>query len=158
MFASLKYRNVFATLDNGIVPGAQAAGSASGSPMQIAGSAPFRKMVHILEAGSGATSAGVVSLYLMTATNSVASNFASLSQSLQSMSVSSAGKWYLYTDTRVEWFADLGTGATYVKTVVVVAGVTVPLALTTLGYLSGSESAAVFESTTLGRVQELLLY
>ena len=157
MLANLKFTDLFAFLDDGIANASIAVGTTSGSAIQLGGSQNLRKHAFILIGNSGSTSAGVASMYLMTATAASAS-FTSLSQSLQSISISGAGKWMLVLDTDDSFFGDLATNAAWIKPVVVVAGVAVPLALLSLGYNAGSEQASNFNASTLGGVVELDLF
>ncbi len=154
MFGTVKFTNVFAYIDNGVVTGVQSVGSVSGSAMQLGGTAPFRRFVHILEAASGTASTAVVKFYLATSTAS-GGTFVSLSQTSQIMSVTGSTKWYATLDTNDTAFGDLATNALWFKAVLVVTTLALPVNLVTLGYLSGSEPASNFNSTTLGNATEV---
>lgn len=148
MFAAMKFRDADCFLDNGIVPGVASTGTASGSAMQLGGTAPIKRMVHILEAASGTASTSVIKMYLATSTASNGT-FTSISKAAPSYSVTGGGKWYLVIDTRNEWFSDQATSALWVKVVTVVTTLALPIAVTTLGYCSGSEPASNFDSSTI---------
>lgn len=157
MFASRYFTDVFSFLDNGIAVGAlTASGTHSGSPMAVGGSAavPWRKIGFILEMASGSTSAGTVTFYLQTATasNGTFATFSTANNSNSSViaSPSAAGKWYIYAEARGEMFTDLGTNGYWVKPVIVQSAVVCPVALTSLGFVEGSEPASNYNDSTLG--------
>ncbi len=154
MFGTLKFTNVFALIDNGVVTGVQSVGSISGSAIQLGGTAPLRRFVHILEGASGTASTAVVKFYLATSTAS-GGTFVSLSQTSQIMSATGSNKWYMILDSNDTAFGDLATNALWYKTVTVVTTLALPIALTTLGYLSGSEPASNFNSSTLAFTSEV---
>lgn len=157
MFSSRNFPDVFAFLDDGIANQTMATGTTSGSPFQVGGGAagpPFRKYGHIVQGASGSTSAGSVTfaIYTATASNGSYASFSTValgSPCSASIAPSAAGKWFLYTETRGEMFGDLNN-AFWFKPVFIVTGVPVPLSLTTLGFVSGSEPASAFNSSTLG--------
>lgn len=160
MFAALKFRDVFGTIDDGISTQVMATGTTSGSPIQLGGPAGFKKYEFVVNAASG-SAANTLTFVLQTATASNGT-FASFSTvgglfpSSASISLSAAGKYFLYVEARNEMFADLGTNATWVKPVFqIAAAAPIPLSLTTLGFVSGSLPASNFDSSTLKLVQEL---
>ena len=160
MFATRKFRDVFGTIDDGISPQTMATGTTSGSAIALGGPAPLRKLEFIVNAASG-SAAATLTFLLQTATASNGT-FASFSTSgggfpsSASLSLSAAGKYFLYVEARDEMFTDLGTTATWVKPVFQIsAGAPIPLSLTTLGFVSGSLPASNFDSTTLAQVLEL---
>lgn len=162
MFATLKFRDVFATIDDGIVAQTMATGTHSGSAIALGGTAPIDKLEFIVNAASG-SAAATLTFVLQTATASNGT-FASFSTkgggtaASTSISLSAAGKYFIYVGARDEMFADLGTTATWVMPVFQIsAGAPIPLSLTTLGFVAGNDPASQFDSSTLKLVQELEL-
>ena len=160
MFSTVKFREIFATLDDGISSQTMATGTTSGSAIPLGGTAPFEKFEFIVNAASG-SAAATLTFLLQTATAS-GGTFASFSTKAgstagsTSISLSAAGKYFVYVEARTEMFADLGTTATWVKPVFQIsAGAPLPLSLTTLGFVAGNDPASKFDSSTLKLVQEL---
>jgi hypothetical protein len=150
MLANLRFTDLFSVKNTGISPTSlSVSGTFSGSAMQLGGSANQHRHVWLFFPGEGTTTAGVVTMYLMTATAS-AGTYTSLSASVQSYSISAAGIWApLVLDTDNSWFNDLGTNAVWVKPVLVVTGVAVPGALACLGYDAGSLQGSLYNDSTL---------
>jgi hypothetical protein len=164
MFAAKLFTDVFAFLDCGLpVGGNSVSGTHSGSAMLVGGSAlmPWRKIGFILEAASGSTSAGVVTFYLQTATASAGAyaTFTTANQSNSSVTVSvtAAGKSYIYAEARGEMFTDLGTNGYWIKPVLVQSAVVCPVALTALGFVTGTQPASNYNDSTLFGVTTFLL-
>lgn len=165
MFATKQFPDVFSFLDNGLTLSTlqSTSGTHSGSAMQVGGSAgvPWRKIGFILEMASGSTNAGVVTFYLVTSTasNGTFATFTTANQSNSSVvaSPSAAGKWFIYAEARGEMFTDLGTNGYWVKPIVVQSAVVCPSALTSLGFVEGSEPASNYNDSTLGGFQTFML-
>lgn len=164
MFATKQFTDVFSFLDNGLtVSTLAAAGTHSGSAMLFGGSAGvrYRKQGHILEAASGSTSAGTVTLYFATATasNGAFASFTTANNSNSSVTISpsAAGKWYIYAELRGEMLQDLGTSGYWVQPIVIQSAVVCPSALTSLGFVEGGEPASNYNDATLGGVSTFFL-
>jgi hypothetical protein len=159
MLANLRFSDVFAFLDDSVQNQTIAAGSVSGSAIQLGGSQHLRKHVFLFQ-GNLVSTANSTSFYLATASLSSAA-FTSLSASLTSFSFSSsasaAGKFILDIDTDNSWFTDLGTTAAWVKPILVVAGASVIGSLLTLGYNAGSMQASLYNSPTVTVVETDLI-
>jgi hypothetical protein len=165
MFATIKFRDAFATIDDGQVPGVAltASGTTSGKAIALGGTAPFEKFLFQLIAGSGSTSAGTVTFSLQTSTAS-GGTFASFSTKANStaasmsIALSTSSKYVAYIEARSEMFADLGTTATWVKPVFAVSAVVGNFATNTLGFVSGNDPASKFDSSTVVVTELDLLY
>lgn len=165
MFATKQFTDVFSFLDCGLPVGGAitASGTHSGSAMQVGGSGavPWRKVGFILEMASGSTSAGTVTFYLVTATASAGTyatfSTANNSNSGVTVSVTAAGKAYIYAEARGEMFTDLGTNGYWIKPVIVQSAVVCPVALTALGFLEGSEPGSNYNDSTLFGVTTFFL-
>jgi hypothetical protein len=162
-FATEYFPDQMAFIDDGItVHAITTATTTSGSPIQMGGSAPFRKLEFILQMGSGSTSAGSVTLavYTATASGGAYASFTTVASAVacsQSVNASAAGKWFLVTELRGECLTDLGTNGYFVKPVITTSAVVCPTSLTTLGFVSGSLPASAFNSSTLGGFSFLAL-
>ncbi len=153
MLANVFFRDVFATLDGGFLPGSIAAATASGNAIQLGGSAPLGKLLFRLIT-TNASAATSVTMYLATATASGGS-YTSISQTgvsaTQVASSTSTIKTYLEIDTRNEAFANLATGSlapAWVKPVIVVVGAAVTGALDVLGWEAGNDPAKQWDAAS----------
>jgi hypothetical protein len=162
MFGTLTFSDAFSVDNGGILPQSLATGTTSGSAIPLGGGATAgvdaRKRVFILTAASG-TASGTINLYLATSTASNGT-FASISATSPAalVSLSLGSQYTLILDTRNEAFADLGTGALWVKPVVVLAGVAVPMALLVLDYLPGHLPASKNDAAAGQLVTRTLFY
>lgn len=152
--ANVFFRNIFATLDGGVLPGTLASGTTSGSPIQLGGVGGLGKMLFLLNLTQGSVAASA-SMYLATATAS-GGTFTSISQTLVSTTLvassTSATLNMLDIDTRNEAFANLATGSaapTWVKPVIAIAGATLGVGLTVLGWEAGNDPASNYDGSTV---------
>jgi hypothetical protein len=161
MLPNVKFRDIFATLNGGILPQTLATGTTSGSAIQLGGPGPlgkiaFRALASML--ASATSNSGVMSLYLATATAS-GGTFTSISQTLVSASISVSGSMFqLITDTRNEAFCNLATGSlapTWVKPVIALGTAAMPVFLDVLGWSAGDDPADNYDSATINTTETL---
>lgn len=152
MFANRKFRDVFAFLNTGILPGIAAAGSSVTSAINMTG---MRKVVYELYGGSGVGSAQLV-LYGAPASTGVGST-AIGSTSLLYASATSASGGVIVADIRGEYLGNASTGP-WLFAVASLSGGSMNLALTAKGYLCSYNPALNNDAPATFVKAENLLY
>jgi hypothetical protein len=145
--ANIFFSDLFAKLDGGIPATLTGitTGTTSGSPIQLGGLSPLGKLMFRFLVGGSGSAAATASMWLATATAS-AGTYTSISGTLTSIAISLASKYYLDIDTRLQAFCNLGTAPTWVKAIVAIAGAPLPGALDVLGWESGNDPPATYNS------------
>ena len=130
MFANRKFRDVFALMSTGILPGVAAAGSSVSSLINMGG---IGKLVYELYGGSGGTASAQLLLYGATDSTGTGSKLIA-STDLLFASATSASGGVAVLDVRGQ-FVETNSSGPWVFAVPSVSGASMAIALTAKAYL-----------------------
>lgn len=153
MFANRKFRDVFALMNTGVLPGLFAAGSSATSAINMTGN---RKLVYELYGGSGGTASAQLLIYGASVSAGTGSVLIG-STDLLFASATSASGGVTVVDIRGEYVENNSTGP-WVFAVQSVSGASMNLALTAKAYLCAYQPAFNNEVPATFVKSERLLY
>lgn len=129
-FANRKFRDVFAYINTGVLPGLVAAGSSAGSAINMTG---VRKLLFNLYGGSGGAASARLLLYGATDSTGAGSTLLGSTDVLPASATSASGG-VVVADLRGE-YVETNSAGPYVIPVASVGGGSMNIALTAFGYL-----------------------